>query len=89
MGVVTDFRDERPRGLRLLPAPLATAAQEIIDLPTLRPEQERVVKLIGSGIGIAAVYVVAGAIWAYRGVAWCVRRLRALPGPAGASERPA
>jgi hypothetical protein len=52
------------------------AVADVIDLPVLRPEHERVAKFVGSCIGIGACYLIAGAIWTGRGVAWAVRRLR-------------
>ena len=46
---------------------------EVIDLPVLRPEHERAAKFVGKLIGIGVVYLVAGAIWTARGVAWGAR----------------
>lgn len=48
-------------------------AGEVIDVPVLRPEQERVAKFVGKCIGIAVIYAIAGLIWAARGVAWAVK----------------
>lgn len=75
-GVVTDFRDDdRPS-----PFPLAG---EVIDLQVLGPRQHLVARFVGRQIGIAVVYVIAGFIWGYRGVAWAASRAAsaALPGP--------
>lgn len=55
------------------------ASLAVIDLPALSPEHDRarlVGSVLGHWLGIAAVYLVAGAILSYRGAAWCVRRAR-------------
>lgn len=49
----------------------------VIDLPVLRPEHERMAKVVGKVIGIALVHVVAGLIWSWRGLKWVARRYRA------------
>ncbi len=60
---------KRPRSRKVSPA----LAAKVIDLPVLRPEHERIAKFVGKWIGIGACYLIAGAYWAGRGVAWAVR----------------
>lgn len=55
---------------------LVRPAVKIIDLPVLRPRQECVTEFVGKCVGIGAVYVIAGAIWAGRGIAWAAGRVR-------------
>ena len=45
----------------------------VIDLHTLTPRQRRGCDFVGKWIGIGACYVIAGAWWTGRGVAWLVR----------------
>lgn len=66
-----DDRDAAPAFLDRFRRPVAVV-QEVIDLPVLRPEQDRVAKFVGKCIGIAIVYVVAGLMWAVWGIAWTV-----------------
>ncbi len=84
MGTVADYRDqpltaaemEMLDRARHAPTRALPIAKEIIDLPVLRPEHERAAKFLGKLIGIAVVYLIAGAIWTWRGAAWAVRRAR-------------
>ena len=71
---------------KIRPRKRARPIGKIIDLPVLRPRQERVAKFVGKCVGIGAVYVIAGAIWAVRAVAWAARRVfMARRGPKEAS----
>lgn len=49
---------------------------EVIDLPLLRPEVERACQVVGSLIGIAAVYAIYGFILGGRALFRAARRLR-------------
>jgi hypothetical protein len=49
-------------------------AGEVVDVQVLSPRQHQVARFVGRLIGIAAVYVIAGFIWGYRGVAWAASR---------------
>lgn len=74
-GRVTDFRDEAS-GEVLDVLGEVIESHKVIDLHTLTPRQQRVAKFVGKCIGIGVCYLVAGAIWTARGVAWAVRRLK-------------
>lgn len=48
----------------------------VVDLHTLTPRQQRACDLVGKWIGIGACYVIAGALLTPRWIAAAARRLR-------------